>query len=649
MNIKYIKIKSLSILLLYVDLFCGAGGTSTGVESAKIHGEKCAKVIVCVNHDPNAIASHAENHPESLHLTEDIRTVEMLPIVDHVLKMKKLYPLAKLVLWASLECTNHSKAKGGMSRDADSRTLAEHLYRYIDALHPDSIQIENVEEFLTNGPLIPKTVIKNNTSYCPLDITNSFIQKLIPVYDKSLKDVEGNLLPKIFTKNGVSFCKLKKLKLKTLPKASPIWVPDPKQKGKYYNEWVNKVKRIGYLYDFQILNAADFGAFTSRKRLFIQFNKKSVPIVWPEPTHAKRPKHELFNQFEKWKAVKEVLDLQDEGISIFGRKKNLVEASLDRIFHGLIKFVAGGKEQWLLKYSSRSKTGKHIPPSIDDPAPTVPCQGRLGLMSTTFLSKYFSCNPELNNISYNLRKKPGQALIQPNFLMAYYGNGYVSSIENPCPTAGTKDTFAALNTTFIDQQFGNSKPSSIESVLGGITTNPKYNPVTVNHWILNTNFNNTGSSIEEPAQTITANRKWHYLMDAQYKRVGNDVNQPCFTLIARMDKTPPYLIEIDGNSNDLPSFIKIIDNVIVYEIYSEDSPMLVKIKEFMALYGLKDIKMRMLKIQELKEIMGFPKNYVLIGTQADQKKFIGNAVEVTIARRICEATAERIFYFKKAA
>lgn len=48
-----------NIKLLYIDLFCGAGGTSTGVEKATFHGDKCAKVIACVNHDANAIASPA--------------------------------------------------------------------------------------------------------------------------------------------------------------------------------------------------------------------------------------------------------------------------------------------------------------------------------------------------------------------------------------------------------------------------------------------------------------------------------------------------------------------------------------------------------------------------------------------------------------
>ena len=137
------------IRLLYIDLFCGAGGTSTGVEKANYKGRKCAKVIACVNHDANAIASHAANHPEAQHYTEDMRTLDLHPLAEHTAEMRRMYPMAKVVLWASLECTNFSRAKGGLPRDADSRTLAEHLFRYIEALAPDYIQIENVEEFMS--------------------------------------------------------------------------------------------------------------------------------------------------------------------------------------------------------------------------------------------------------------------------------------------------------------------------------------------------------------------------------------------------------------------------------------------------------------------------------------------------------------------
>ena len=135
------------IRLLYIDLFCGAGGTSTGVENAVVDGSKVAKVIACVNHDAHAIASHAANHPDAIHYTEDIRTLDTEPLRVHTELTRKTYPKAKVVLWASLECTNFSRAKGGMARDADSRTLAEHLFRYVEAIRPDIIQIENVEEF----------------------------------------------------------------------------------------------------------------------------------------------------------------------------------------------------------------------------------------------------------------------------------------------------------------------------------------------------------------------------------------------------------------------------------------------------------------------------------------------------------------------
>lgn len=133
---------------LMIDLFCGAGGTTTGAQASGV-----CFVIGAVNHDKLAIESHAVNHPDTLHFTEDIRTLDLSELVLHTAKMRKRYPAAKLVLWASLECTNHSKAKGGRPRDADSRTLAEHLPRYVTALNPDFIKIENVEEFMAWGDL----------------------------------------------------------------------------------------------------------------------------------------------------------------------------------------------------------------------------------------------------------------------------------------------------------------------------------------------------------------------------------------------------------------------------------------------------------------------------------------------------------------
>lgn len=557
------------IKLLYIDLFCGAGGTSTGVENACYADEQCAKVIACVNHDANAIASHAANHPDALHFTEDIRTLELSPLVAHVERMKKIYPDALIVLWASLECTNFSKAKGGQPRDADSRTLAEHLFRYIEAIDPDYIQIENVEEFMSWGDM----------------------------------DEKGH--------------------------------PISKDKGRCYEKWKRNVRKYGYDFDWRILNAADYGAYTTRKRFFGIFAKRGLPIVFPEPTHCKDGKSDMFGKLEKWKPVKEVLDFSDEGDSIFCRKKPLAEKTLERIYAGLIKFVAGGKDAFIVKYNSMSRTGRYQAPSVDEPCPVVATQGRLALAKVNFLSKQFSGQPDSKNISVEGPAGTITCKDHHAFVSAYYGNGHNHSVELPAPTVTTKDRLALVNSVFIDNQYGTGKPTSIELPVGTVTTVPKFNMVSCKPWIMNTAFSNVGSSIEQPSQTITANRKWHYLMNPQFASAGGSVNNPCFTLIARMDKMPPYLVEVEGG--------------IGIQVTSNDSPMTIKIKEFMALYGIIDIKMRMLRIAELKKIMGFPEDYVLIGPQSDQKKFIGNAVEVNMARVLCEAICKEIIRKRKVA
>jgi DNA (cytosine-5)-methyltransferase 1 len=524
-----------NIKLLYIDLFCGAGGTSTGVENARHRGKKCAKVIACVDNDANATASHKANHPNALHFTGDIRTLELSPLISHVRRMKAIYPEALVVLWASLECTNFSKAKGGQPRNADSRTLAEHLFRYIEAIQPDYIQIENVEEFMSWGEL----------------------------------DENGK--------------------------------PVSRDSGNSYREWVSNVKSYGYAFDHRILNAADHGARTSRKRFFGIFAKESIMIAFPKPTHSKKGGKDLFGALKKWKPVKDVLDFSDEGESIFMRKKPLSDKTLGRINAGLIKFVAGGKECFLSKYYSGHPDSKNF--SVEEPAHTITPVDHHAVIQTKFLGRYNG---------------------QPN------QDVNACSVESPAPVLTTKDRLSLISAKFIDQQFGSSKPSSTEQPLGALTTNPKYNLVSCRPWIMNTNFDNVGSPVTEPCQTVTANRKWHYLMNPQFSSPGGSVDNPCFTLIAKMDKKPPYLVVTETGQ-------------IAIEVYDTDSEPMRKIKEFMALYGIVDIKMRMLRIPELKRIMGFPENYTLIGTQADQKKFIGNAVEVNMSRVLCETLVDKLY------
>lgn len=471
--------------LLYIDLFCGAGGTSTGVERARLNGKKCARVIACVNHDKNAIASHAANHPNALHFTEDIRTLDLLPLVNHVINERNKYRSSKVVLWASLECTNFSKAKGGQPRDADSRTLAEHLFRYIDALQPDYIYIENVEEFMCWGDL----------------------------------DAEGK--------------------------------PISRDEGRLYMQWVKNVCKRGYEFDHRLLNAANYGARTSRTRFFGIFAAHGLPIVFPEATHSKNAAPDLFGSgLKPWNPVRPVLDLDVIGQSIFERKKPLSERTLERIYKGLKKFIPKGKDTFLSKQFSGDPDSKNV--SIDEPVGTITC------------------------IDHH-------ALVQAKLL-----------------GASPKGKASLVTSHFFDMQYGNGEPVSIDAPMPSILTTPKQKLVTVNQFLVNTSYQSKGGSIDEPI----------------------------FTLIARMDKSPAYLATAEKGTPP--------------EIQSEDSEYTRLIKEFMIEHHIINIYMRMLSVTELKQAQGFPIDYTLIGTQTEQKKFIGNAVEVNMARVLCEALAKRL-------
>lgn len=432
--------------IYYIDLFCGAGGTSTGIHLANEN----TTVFACVNHDANAIKSHQENHPFTHHFTEDIRDFKV------VLKLKKLVnelrlkePDAIISIWASLECTNFSNAKGGQARDADSRTLAEHMFMYLEEIKPDYFWVENVREFMAWGPL----------------------------------DENGK--------------------------------PVSRVKGRDYVKWVEKVKSFGFRFDSKILNSANYGAYQTRERLFIQFAKNDLPIEWPEQTHTKDKCESLLFPMEKWKPVREILDLEDEGNSIFERKKPLSDKTIEVIIKGIVKAISEKEETFIFKY---------------------------------------------------------------------YGNGdNYSSLKNPSGTVTTNDRFGIIKLIF--NQYKTGSISSIEKPIGAVTTTPKCNVLT---FIMNPSHGGHTMSIDRPGPTV----------------------------IARQDKAPLYILKV-----------------------------------IMEEYGIVDVKMRMAKKQELLQMQGFPIDYKLIGTQKEQKKQIGNAVEVNQAKVLADTnyTAVLNYSLNKAA
>lgn len=124
---------------LIIDCFAGGGGASVGIEMALGR-----QVDIAVNHDPDAILMHKTNHPDTLHLTEDIFKVNLKKYVN-------CRPVA--LLWASPDCTSHSKAKGSKPRERGLRILPWAVYRHAKEIFPEVILMENVEEIQQWGPL----------------------------------------------------------------------------------------------------------------------------------------------------------------------------------------------------------------------------------------------------------------------------------------------------------------------------------------------------------------------------------------------------------------------------------------------------------------------------------------------------------------
>lgn len=520
----------------FLDLFCGAGGTSTGINN--IPG---AFVFACINHDKNAIESHKSNHPEALHYIEDIRTVSIQKVLEKANEVRAKYPGIKICLWASLECTNHSNAKGGMSRDADSRTLAEHLFRYF-VIDFDLIFIENVKEFKEWGPLRIKAI--EHAEYSELVMTKP---------------------------------------TKKHPEPRYVMIPDKRFKGDDYKKWIENVNANGYTSNDIIINCADIGCPTSRKRLFIQFAKPGYKIGWPKNTHAKNGINGLKEQLP----VGPLLKLEEFGESIFTRTKALAENTFKRVHKGVLKF---GIQPFITKYYGN---GDNVA-SIKDPCPTLTVKDRC------YLTK--------------------------SFMISEYSTGRYNKITDPAPAFTTVPKQKYV-TTFLSSQYGKSIGKSIKEPAPALTANPKENLIST-HFLMDHQFNNGASSLHDPCPTLIArqDKKPKYLVSAQYlmstnfNNIGSSLDEPAPTQLA--SRKHDYLVTTDETGEN-----KSI-------IQEGDCDAVIGLKMFMQEHGIADIKMRALYISEMLKIMTFPEGYILKGSKTEQKKYIGNAVPPLAAEKI---------------
>lgn len=620
-----------------IDLFCGAGGVTAGFHRARYAGHIIAEVVACVNHDPMAIRSHAENYPDCQHFTEDIRLLNVKKLPRKTRSSRDLF-----LLWASCECTNFSNAKGG-PRDADSRTLPNELFRYIRWVQPDVIMVENVREFMSWGELDANgkpVERKKGVDYVKWYQT---IEKMGYRYSYRLLNSADYGAPQsrlryfgMFVRDGLPMVFPKPTHDRQGRNGLPKWEPVRK---------VLDLDQVG-------------------ESIFDRRYKSGKP----KKPYAKNTLRRIFAGLEKFVAA----DHNQFLVKHYGGDPQHLAASLDgpaptltTIPHESLTTVQRLRRPlFLQKYMSNPPGGEvNHGASLDVPAPTLACQRTPGLVSAEFLIQYNGAPlprtaHSLDKPAITLTQKDRLSLVRAAWIDNRTINGRPSSVHGPCSTLVTDPRQHLVQVrSWMDNQFRRGDASSLEAPCGALTTVPKRNLCTAflvnnrhgntghsldgpaptlctgnHHFLLSPQYTNGPRSIDLPAPTLQASRRWQYLVNWQYGHAGSSLEKPCFTLIATMGKRPPQIISAESIRarsplSGLPVFVPLY--------HCKQLPILRRIVLFMAYHGVADVFMRPLFIRELKRIQGLGDDYVLHGTQEDQKRFIGNAVVPHVVERWC--------------
>jgi DNA (cytosine-5)-methyltransferase 1 len=477
-----------------VDLFCGAGGTSTGILEAITQRMRRKVQLTAVNHWRTAVNSHSLNHPGVRHLCENVENVHPLDLI----------PSGDLdLLAASCECRFHSNARGGGPCNEQSRSQPWQLIRWATDINVANILMENVREFMNWGPLNKRTKR--------------------PIQSK---------------------------------------------RGQYFKSFVNALINLGYVVEFKVQVAADYGDPTSRPRLML-LARKGNEIIWPEPSHGP-------GRAQPWRTARECIDWDLKGKSIFERAKPLCKNTMRRIAAGLKKFGGTNAEPFLILL--RGTSDRHIDTlsarSVDQPLPTLTAGGGhlalcepfiIGAGGPTYGAKPRSVDQPLSTVLTQEHK----CLVEP-FITAYHNGERLEhrnhSIDQPLPTQDTSNRFALVEPIIVqtDQQSSNGACSrSLDQPLGTVVSKQSMllvEPMIVKYYGKGSNFR----SVDEPIPTITGKQRF-------------------------------ALVEFDGRQVQL------------------------------------DIRTRMLQPHELSAAHSFPKAYKFTGNKEDQTKQIGNSVPVQLA------------------
>lgn len=590
---------------MIVDTFAGGGGASEGIEAAVGH-----EVDVAINHDEAAIRMHAANHPKTKHYTEDVWKADPRMVTGG-------RPVG--MLWASPDCKHFSRAKGGKPVKKNIRSLAWVVCKWAAQAKPRVIFLENVREFEGWGPLVPRW----SCAAC------------------GWKGTEGQATL-LRARRRCPSCESLRLREEVVDK-KPVLIPCPKRKGMTYRRFIARLKSLGYSsIQAKVLNAADYGAPTNRKRLVLVCRRDGKPVVWPAPTHCDPRKlgpDLLGSGMKPYRTAAECMDWTIPVPSIFDRKKPLAEATLRRTAHGVVRYVLESANPFIVGVGGRM--GQTLEAGLGQPHNTITAKNDRAVAVPHFMPlTHHGDRPGSSGFdplpTITAAHRGEQAVVATN-LIRYNGDegreANAHSMDEPFNVIPTENRFGVMGSTLIQTGYGEregqaprtldlQKPMGVavdgcKQALVGAFLGKAYG----GNWT-------PGIPADVPLDVITAQD--HHQLTAAFLvhlnhggKQDSSLEEPMRTVMAGGTHAALVYAHVKRYFPDHPNLNHDLKLIIV--------------KWGGCLWVVVDIGLRMLEPRELARGQGFRESYILTGTKTSQVARIGNSVPPPLAQAVVSA------------
>jgi DNA (cytosine-5)-methyltransferase 1 len=419
----------------------------------------------------------------------------------------------------------------------------------------------------------------------------------------------------------------------------------PTRNGNTFDRWVDGLHSMGYSVDWQVLNAADYGDATSRKRLFVMATREGTPS-FPEPTHSEHGAGDT----DEWRSAAEIIDWSDPGGSIWtrdlgdGRKRPLKNSTMQRIAEGIRRHCSDRLQVFadILEEIGREDVKR----LREHPVPAEYAGVAADVLDGPFLVAH----------NGSLETAAGES-----FLPKYYGTSTARPVDAPVDTVTSGGQKYALASPYLLRQQSGGVPAHVDGAVPTVSAAGAIGKVEPRPLVMPRNGARRGLHSnplyppeERPLHTVTARNTDGYVVGSSLVRYSHggaslSVDDPMPTIATEKGgvfalSTPSlWTLLSPSPAQTLPVVEPFIDDYEGPAASLEEPLGTVTSKDRFALcvpelwpWGL-DVRFRMLQPRELKRAQGFPDDYEIRGTKTDTTRQIGNAVPVNLAQTLVES------------